>query len=355
MILPSLNLTETYTSNVSLDADDETSDFVTLIQPEVAIRSGWSVHSLELATGAEIAFHADESDENYEDVFARANARIDIRRATTLDISGDIARLHVGRDDPDDDDGDELVAFLSYGSAIRLNQEFNRLSFRADIGFDRDDFDDEEDDRDVFQYDFGLRPSYRLGRGFGVFVEGRYNIEDRDQDIDDSGLKRDSQGYEIQFGFSQEISALFSGEAFIGYRHQQFDEPTFDDESGLSFGADLDWLPTQLTTISLAGRRDLEATDQADAASNFRTSANLSVAHELRRNISLNASLGYTRSDFTDDDRKDDTIDAGLGVTYRMNRWIGLSTGYGYSQRFSTDDDQDFRAQSVRVGLALQL
>ena len=352
-LFPTLTVSEVYESNVELAAEDEQSDFVTSIQPALALRSGWSVHRLELATGANIAVHANESDEDYEDLFARATGRIDVRRSTTVDISADVERLHVGRDDPEDD-GNDLVYYISYGSAIQLNRQFNRLTLSGDVAVERDDFDDEEDDRDVTLYDAGLRSSYRIGRGLDLFVEGRYNIEDRDQDIDDGGFERDSRGYELRLGASEEINALLSGELFVGYRLQQFDEPTFDDESGLSFGADLTWQPTQLTTVGLAATRTLNPTDQAGATSNFETGAALSLAHELRRNITLTANLGYTQSDFSGDARADDTIEGGVGAIYRMNRWIGLNAGYDYRERNSTDDNEDFQAHRVQIGLGLQ-
>lgn len=353
-LFPTLRVSEIYETNVGLEANNETSDFVTLIQPDIALKSVWSVHSLELTTGAELAIHANESEEDSENVFARADARIDVTRATNFEFRADAARQFIGRDDPEDEDND-LVDFLRYGSTLGLNHQFVRLAISSDIGFQRDNFPAGEEDRDATRYNLGLRTDYRIGRDLDLFVEGRYNIEDRDEDVDDAGIERDGRGYEIRLGASQDINALVSGEAFVGYRLQQFDEPEFGDESGLSFGADLAWRPTLLTTIAVAGERDLKNTNQADVASNFRTTGSITLTHELRRYITLGTDFSYTRDDFLGDDRADDTFEAGFSTTYKMNRWIGLDAGYSYLERTSTDDNQEFQAHRIRIGLALQL
>ena len=93
--------TETYSDNVGLDEEDEESDFVTQIEPSIQFESQWSRHFLSLELGSDIAFHADESDEDYQDFFALGRGRVDVAGADGRDLVAAAAAgdQRVGRGD----------------------------------------------------------------------------------------------------------------------------------------------------------------------------------------------------------------------------------------------------------------
>ena len=353
MILPELSVSTLYSDNVGRDENEEKSDLLTLIQPRTVIGSNWSVHSLKVEAGSEIAIHQDEGDEDYEDLFALGEFQLDILRRTQLSIGTEVRKSHVARDDPDDVGANDLTDFYQYGAAVNLQHQFSRLDVRASLGALRSDYDDNEDDQDDLVYDFGFRVGYLVSPRIQVFNEVLYNIEDRDDNVDDAGSERDSDGYEARFGVGLDITSVLSGEAFVGYRVQQFEEEDFGDETGLSFGMDLNWNPTMLTSVSLIGSRDFEATDEAGAASNFRTSAKVLVDHELRRNLIISGNTSYTNNNFRGGDRQDDTIGFGLGVRYLMNRNITLDLSYDYLDTNSSEDDESFNVNEMRAGFTL--
>ena len=134
-----------------------------------------------------------------------------------------------------------------------------------------------------------------------------------------------------------------------------FDDDDFDKETGLSFGVDLNWNPTLLTSVGLSGTRDFQATDEADAASNFRTAVGVTVDHELLRNLLIGAEATYVKDDFTDGGREDDTYVLGTGLTYWLNRNISVNGGYEYSTRDSSEADEDFKANEISIGVTLRL
>lgn len=354
IISPELRVASVYSDNVGRDEDDEQSDIATLISPIVAIKSNWSVHSLAAEVGSEIAIHKDEGGEDYQDVFANAGATIDVSRQTNLALGLNARRSHVDRDDPDDVDEDELTDLYLFGGAVGLQHQFNRIGIGATVEAQRSLYDEEEDDQDEMVYDFLLRTSYELSPRIAVFGEGRYNIEDRIQNVDDDGFERDSDGYELRLGTEIDLTAVLFGEVFAGYRVQRFDDD-FGDETGLSFGVDLNWNPTQLTSVGLTGTRDFEATDEAGAASNFNTSVALSIDHELLRNVIVSGEASYSLADFRNSDREEDTIGLGVGAQYWLNRNITLETGYRYSTRDSNQDDESFTANDFEVGIAFKL
>ena len=356
LIFPELGVTGSYSDNVGFDEDDEQSDFVTVIEPSVEFQSQWSLHQLSVELGSEIALHGDESDEDYEDFFARGRTEIEVSRQTNITGTADLLLTHEGRDDPEDAGNDELTDVYQFGGGAAVEHELNRLGFTVGAEVQRTTYDDDdEEDRNANFYDLLLRTSYEMSPRLDLFVEGRYNVEDRDDAEDDAGVDRDNHGYEARLGAGLDITSVLFGEAFAGYRIQDFDEDDFDEETGLSFGVDLNWNPTLLTSIGLSGQRDFRATDEGDAASNFRTELGVTIDHELLRNLIVNGEARYQNDDFRGDDREDDTIVLGGGLTYWLNRNLSLNAGYDYSERDSNEAGEDFKVNAFSVGLRLRL
>ncbi|MGI9488395.1 MAG: outer membrane beta-barrel protein [Geminicoccaceae bacterium] len=356
LVFPELTVTGAYSDNVGLDEDDEESDIVTEIEPSVEFQSQWSQHLLTVELGSEIAIHAEESDEDFQDFFAVGRGRIDVSRQTNIAPNAQIRRAHEGRDDPEDAGNDELTDVYQFGGGIALNHEINRLGFTIGGDVLRSVFDDDaEEDRNANVYDVLLRTSYDISPALDVFVEGRYNVEDRDDNVDDNGVARDTDGYEGRLGAGLDITSVLFGEAFAGYRVQRFDEDDFDDETGLSFGVDLNWNPTLLTSVGFSGQRDFRATDEGDAASNFRTEFGITIDHELLRNMIVRGEARYQNDDFRGDDREDDTILLGTGLTYWINRNLSFNAGYDYSGRDSNQAGEDYTVNEFSIGLTARL
>jgi hypothetical protein len=358
LIFPSLTVSESYETNVFATPDDEVDDFITQIQPSIELVSNFSRHALGLSVGADTAFYASESDENYQDFFLNGDGQLDITRQSVL--TGDIqaGRFHVGRDDPEDIGTDEKVEYWRYGGGAAFTQAFNRLNFRLTGRARRDDYQDtnglSNDDRDVNEYDLLFRTGFLVSPRFNAFIEGRYNIEDR-TDEDPTEPSRDSDGWEARVGTEVDITALLFGEAFVGYRKQYFDDDAFDSEDGVSFGVDLTWNPTTLTTLGLSGGADFEPTVQAGASSDFETRIALSVDHELLRNVLIGATAAYERDDFTGIDRLDESYIIGGRTTYLINRYLSLEGGYTFEDRTSDDPTEEFTDHLFTIGVTAQL
>jgi hypothetical protein len=363
LIFPELFVGETYDDNIFATSSGETDDFITVISPEVRAVSNFVRHRLGVTVGADIGLYLDESDENYEDYFGAVDGRLDIRRSTFLDARAGIGHFHEDRDDPEEAGGSEPTEYDRYDGELALNHTFNRLFTRLTGRVAVFDYDDvpspfgtiDQDDRDRTDYDALLRVGYLVSPRFNVFTEGRYTIEDRDQDVDDQGFERDSDGWEVRAGAGIDLTAVLFGEAYVGYRSESFDEPTFDDVDGVSFGVDLTWNPTTLTTLVLSGSSDIEATTQAGAAGNFQSNIGLSVDHELLRNLLVGGRFGYERDDFDGIDRVDDTFALGASVTYLINRYLSVEGAYLFTDRSSDIDAVEYSRNRITLGITAQL
>ncbi len=353
-ILPELAITGAYSDNVGFDDKGaEQSDYIAIFRPSVQLRSDWSRHALGIELGSEVALHAKEGDEDYQDFFANGDGVLEISRQTNLKGNVGAAR---GSENQAEGDNNEIEDFTAVDGGLALSHQLNRVVLTVSGDAQRVVFDDsDQDDENRNEYNALLRTTYEMSPRLDLFVEGRYNILNYDENDQVTGDDQDSSGYEGRLGAGVDLTSVLFGEAFAGYRVQQFDEGGFDDETGFSFGVDLNWNVTQLTSIGVTGKRDFEASDQAGANSNFQTQVALSVAHELFRNVIIDGDAVYENDDFRGIDRQDDTYKLGAGATYWVNRNISVNAGYDYSNRNSNQAGEDFEANQISIGLTLRL
>ncbi|MDZ4052043.1 MAG: outer membrane beta-barrel protein, partial [Phenylobacterium sp.] len=136
---------------------------------------------------------------------------------------------------------------------------------------------------------------------------------------------------------------------------QEYDDPTLSDIDGFGARAQVEWFPTQLTTVTFTGSRTIE--ESASPGSAGYTSANLGVKvdHELMRNVILTGNVSKGKDDYQGITREDDRFNAGVGATYLLNRHVGVTLAYSHMDMDSSGvGGQDFKVNKVGATLALQ-
>ena len=185
LIYPQLSVSEVYDTNVTAVPNNEDDDFITLLQPLVTVQSNFSRHSLNLTAGGNIAFHVNQTDEDYQDAFIQSNGRLDITRQNYLDAALNFGRAHEGRDDPENNPDQSLKELYQYGGSLSFTQLFNRLNFRLTGGVARDDYAQNSDsDRDQNAYTGELRTGFFVSPRINPFVYGNYTVVNRDQKVE---------------------------------------------------------------------------------------------------------------------------------------------------------------------------
>jgi hypothetical protein len=254
VLFPELVLQEQYESNIFF---------------RLTLRSDWNNHLLQLESGGDFGFYADNTDENYQDYFVGASGRVDIKRSTQLRLRTRYSRDHESRESPDDADAvagarvaDEPTEIDIYSAGAALRHDFGRINATLGGTFDRLSFQDpdaigggtiNEHDRDRNIYEGSLRVGYQIQPRYEAFVRGSYN--QRDYDGLDDGVDRDSEGYGAAVGMEVDFGGVIFGDFFAGYRYQNYDDSTLDSLSGFGAGGEITWNVTKLTTIigSLTG------------------------------------------------------------------------------------------------------
>lgn len=364
LVFPSLSLEGGYDDNVYAESNDEDDDFFATLRPEIDARSDWNRHALNFGVAAEGARYLEEDNNDYLDFFSNAEGRLDISRDNILTGGIEVNRLHEDRESPDDaGQGQDVTEYWNPIARLAYRRNFNRIYTQIGADLTRFDFKDNddinEDDRDRNQYRGRLRAGYEISPRISAFGEGIYEIRDYDQTPNDQGVDRNSEGYSLRAGTEIDITGLLFGEVALGYTHREYDDDTLDDVGGLGGGGTLTWNVTPLTTIIFEGTGEVRETTVSfegdEASGRFDKEVAVDVTHELLRNVLLNATASYTRSDFEGTSRSDDIYRAGGGITYLINRNLSLDASYRYSKRDSDDNDAEFTRNIVLLGITARL
>jgi hypothetical protein len=357
LIYPSTSVSGSYNDNILATNDDEQDDFIFTVSPQIAVRSNFPRHSLNFAVQSDVGRYVDHTDEDFWDFGAAMAGRLDITRNNRLTGSINAGREHEARDDPDDPGADvsrEPVKYWVYGGTAGFEQDFNRFNFGLLGTFERNDYEEEdanEDVRDANLYGARLRTGYFISPRINTFLQGGYEREQRDAS---NRSQRDNNVYSAGVGTAIDFTGLLFGEAVVGWATQEFDDSQFQGSSGFTYGVNLTWNPTQLTSLRLDGVGGYEPSDVG--ASNLTHQIGLRVDHELLRNVLIGGEVSYTRDDFQDSGgRVDNRFDVGPDVTYLLNRYLSVGAGYVFTKQDSDDNQEEFTRNVVTLRLTAQL
>ena len=166
----------------------------------------------------------------------------------------------------------------------------------------------------------------------------------------------DSRGSKVMFGASFKPTPVVGIVASLGYVHQTYDNSPLS-SSGLSGNIDVRWMPTRLTSIRASLSRDLATNQRQDAREDFVTSAELEVEHELRRNIVLDASVGFQKFEFGGPERKIYRWSIGTSARYRANRNLSFLAKAQLLEQHSGDPiwGRNFNQLTMSIGASLAI
>lgn len=361
-IYPKAELESRYDSNIFATENDTEGDFIGVFSPQILIESDWSQHALNATAGADVGRHAEFDSEDYEDAFAGLDGRLDVLRSTTLFADLNAARLHEDRGSPDDVNGETPTVFYDYDAGLNATHQFSRIALLGDARYRYLDYEDVEsstgatinnDDRDRGIATAGGRVGYEIVPDYLAFLRGEYNNRDYTAELDDGGVNRDSQGYNLGVGTQFRLSGITRGELSVGWQQQFYEDSSLEDFSGYAFRLALTWFATELTTVDVAGARTIEETTIAGASGYASTSLRVAVAHELLRNLVLTGSAGAASNDYQGIGRLDYLFEGTLGAKYLINRNFYLGAGYEFRMRES-DEGSDYLRSIVMVRAGAQ-
>jgi hypothetical protein len=149
-----------------------------------------------------------------------------------------------------------------------------------------------------------------------------------------------SVGGTVLAGLDYTAAGVFRYRVLVGYQVRKYTSRLISSLSAPTIEASVIWTPTRLTTVTATLRNDIQdAADQSVTGFTY-TAGRLSVDHELRRNVLLNAFGDIQHGAFPSTSAAlADTLlaqgsstqtiyDGGLGVTVLLNRNVRVTARY---------------------------
>ncbi len=176
-------------------------------------------------------------------------------------------------------------------------------------------------------------------------------------------MTRTRRGFNLAGGVNFDLTRLARGELAFGYLEQSYSTPDTPSDSGFAFSANLQYFPTELTTVSISGSRQAAPSSVSGSPGGISLSGSVTVDHELLRNLILSAGgtagqVQYRNFIVSGTDVAVNRTDVGYGgtagATYLLNRLVSLDLTYNYTSY--TSNDALRRSYSAnRLALTLRL
>lgn len=362
-LFPKVEVNERYTDNLYYTQWDRKTDYTTTVSPNLYLKSNWSSHSLEASLGSDSQKHLFHDKEDVNNYNGSVSGKFDVSRELNLTMQGNWAASHEPRSSPDDAGGihptpTQTAGLTAAGEYIGPRVHLKLTGDATDYQFSNVQRADgslvHSSLRNRVESDVGTRVGYEIIPDYVAFVEAIYNQRDYKSSTDLYGYNRNSHGYELRTGTELEISGALRGEVFASYLWQDYDDAAFQSINAPGAGATLTWTPTRLTTVKAGVKRSITETTFQYSAGNLSTEFTTSVAHELRRNIILEADTGLTLTSFEKTGRHDQTWIAGTTATYKFNRTLYTSLDYHVSRQDNNIDTGKYLENAVYLKLGVQ-
>lgn len=364
---PAIDFEVGASDNLFLSELNEQEDAWTAVRVRAPVASDWSRHAVRVDLSAERRMHQDFPSDDYTNYNAEIGARLDVgsRGRVNARVAG--GRRTEQRFSPDSPSAARKPIRFDYREAgLGAAHTFNRLTLDGDLSWRELDFDDgetilftpiEQDDRDRTETFAALRAQYAVSPSWDVLIEGRYNKRDFDLEVPAAFQDRDSEGYEALLGLGFDVTRLARGKILVGYLRQDYEDIALGWVEGVAVDAELEWFPSELTTVTVAAARSVEESAYFGAGAYTLARAGVRVDHELFRNVILTGEVNAGKREFRGIDREDVIAAGEFGATYYLNRRFALRVNYRREHQNSygltADDDYDANVLSAALTIAL--
>lgn len=337
---------ELYNSNI-FAIPAATGDWITALQPGFDLLSNFPRNGIDLHAGAATQYYAIHPSQNTATGFVSADGHLDVSQASSFYGSAQAAHLYEPRTSPNSPgNAAEPVMYNDYTANFGYAQTGLRLGYEGDLAVQSSQYNGvpaigggvlPQSAQNVTQSQAALRVSYELVPDYRGYVRAAGTLYDYEHTTP-GGTRFDSTVYRVDLGLQILPRHIIYGEAYLGYLREAFDASSLGAVSTPDAGGQLVWNVTRLTTLTFSGIRAFQTSNPAIVATGvgYLTSlASVSVDHELRHNLLLNANASYENDAYQGISRTDNVFTGGAGVKYLLARNLYVGASYDYQQRAS--------------------
>lgn len=317
IINASLGASADYNDNVFAQPSNEQSDTILRLQPTVEARSDWTSHEMTAGLSVDHREYMENDSENATDYAAFLNGRVDVSRNFQVRLGVDGSHVTEPRYQAASFGAAEAASYDNYGMFVQATYRQDRLQVEGTVGTVDQEFDQTvQKIRDNQSTYSNIRASYAISPDVAVFVQGRH------AELDYSFSDREGTRRSIDVGVNFELAAPFRGEIAVGQFEDNRDLGVYEDTSGLNVAANVQWFPTQLTTVTFSANRGAFDPGLATSATAVSTTYGIRVDHELMRNLLLFGQIHQENAKYEGlaIDREDDALSLAAGAAWKLNK-----------------------------------
>lgn len=364
LLLPKLEVDETYTNNLFATRHNAKSDLVTSVRPELKLRSRFKEHALNLSASAEQRLHGKYTQDNRLDLVADLDGRYDFSSETQATYFAQGYATHEERGSPDDAGGRKPTPTAGMVNRLGVKHQFGRFTAVGEVGADRRTYEAVETDagtlvpngdRDRWELQTRGRLSYEIFPGYAAVGEVALNRRIYDRSFDRNGYQRDSSGMRVETGIGVDISQLIRGDFLVGYFAQDYEDSRFSDPKGLSFRSTFNWTPSTLTIIVPSLERSVNETTTLGSSALVRNTFSVTVRHELERNVIL---TGYGSASYDQakgvQDQDAMMYEGRFKAIYAFSPELFAGAEVAHRRKQSQSDPLSYQVTTLMVRLGLQ-
>ncbi|MBB33844.1 MAG: hypothetical protein CME88_06895 [Hirschia sp.] len=368
LLRPQIQVALENNSNVYATPDNEESDFIARLSPSLDVTTDWSRHQVSANLTAGHSEYADLTNESRAEGRARLRGRLDVTKDLNFGVSGEALRKVEARGETGAVRGvvePGEVSTISGGTFAEFRRDRVEASVNvtvADIDFkdlkvEADSpIDPDRDFRDNLKTNYIARAAYAISPDVSVYMRGEYQTRDHDA-VTIDGESLDTSLWKAQAGVSFQLPNLIRGDVALGYLSEDADSDAFADKEKFAYDAELQWLPTELTTVTVSAASFMQELGTIQTPSALVNEVNLRVDHELRRNIILFGRTQFRDEEFEDDVQQIDFSQSytqfGIGASYKMNKRAHFEVAIDRRERDSFVADGDFSQNIISAGFKL--
>lgn len=337
---PSVQARAGYDGNVYAQPDG-VSDAYGVLRAAASLRSEWARHAVSLDGFVNELAYASSPTEDALTYRAHALGRLDIGPRSTLGLELNQERAVVRRGATAEVLRTRRPTRYQLSSAnLNFQQGLNRLQASVTGYVGRYNYENARTPdgeplnfgyRDYDLYRAQVELGYASGAGPLLFVSATEDL--RRYRVNAAPLDRNSDITELLAGVASEITPLIRGRLGIGYVRANFKDQSIKSRGSFSFDADLDYLVTELTTVTFSARRYFTNVSARNSPSGLATQVELGADHELLRNLILSASASYRRTSYVATDTHSSSYELDGGARYYLSRQLRADFVVGYRDR----------------------
>lgn len=364
LLMPKFEVSEAYNSNIYATAWGTKDDSITVLRPEVKLRSRFTEHELNFSAMVEDYRYARFTDENRTDFNTYVDGRYDINSDTKITHLSMLTWGHEERTSPDAVNGVSPGTNFSNTNRTGIQGGGGRIKLLGEAGYDRKEWGAVDTsagtqvyngDRNRWEFQLRERASYEMFPGYAALVELTENTHRYDSSSDRNGYDRNSKGYRAEAGIGVDISKLIRGDFLIGYMKQDYRDGRFKDPSGLAMRASFNWTPTKLTSIQPALERSVQDTTTARASGMVHSIGSLTVKHELARNMVVTGFGSLSKDEYQGVDGQDFwTYEVGGHLIYSFRPELYMAGEVKYRNKDSDMDASSYKQAVMMVRFGVQ-